>query len=431
MAATRLAYLLLPAIVALAYLPAMVSASCQGVSTANGIRTLRSGQYACASANWNNTDSAAGQYYHVCYGKQLVTRNCARGLVFDVKYNICNWPSVASCEVADPTPMALPTTTTPPPPTCNPETCKLPDCFCYGDVPAVDPNAIPQFIMLTFDDAITSYMFRSVYFDLLINPNFQNPNKCPAKATFFVSHNHTDYNLVQFLYNLGHEMASHGINHTSHETTFSDVADEIVGQRKMISEMTTIPEDEIQGFRSPYLDIYGNVQFEVLSHYNMTWDSSITNVEIFKGKSPLWPFTLDFTIEKDNCPMGECPDEKHPGVWEIPMNGWIGDNGYPCGMIDGCSISGQNFTGSTEDYYNFFMANFNTFYKEKVPMHMFTHASMFMKSPNSISGLKKFMSHVLTEFNNVWFVSPSQVVEWMKNPVTNDYLLMGDDRFSC
>merc|ERR1719228_2636734 len=290
--------------------------------------------------------------------------------------------------------------------TCNKTNCVAPDCFCYGDVPKMDRAAIPQFIMLTFDDAINSHMFSELYLDLLIREPFKNPNSCPAKATFFVSHNYTDYRFVQQLYDVGHEIASHGINHT-------------------------IPEEEIQGFRSPYLDIYGNVQFEVLSHYNMTWDSSITNVEISQGRSPLWPFTLDFTIDRNRCPMGECPTKAHPGVWEIPMNGWVGANGYSCGMIDGCSIKGANFTGDVDDYYNFFKANFDVFYKEKVPMHMFTHASMFLKSKNSIAGLRKFMQHVVTEFDDVWFVSPTQVVDWMKAPVTNDQMLLADERFDC
>merc|ERR1719234_5457 len=34
--------------------------------------------------------------------------------------------------------------------------CKLPDCFCSGTKPpkGLEPQNIPQFVMLTFDDSI-------------------------------------------------------------------------------------------------------------------------------------------------------------------------------------------------------------------------------------------------------------------------------------
>jgi hypothetical protein len=39
-----------------------------------------------------------------------------------------------------------------------------------------------------------------------------NPNGCPISATFYVSHEWTDYSQVQNLYSDGHEMASHTIS---------------------------------------------------------------------------------------------------------------------------------------------------------------------------------------------------------------------------
>lgn len=36
------------------------------------------------------------------------------------------------------------------------------------------------------------------------------------------------------------------------------------------------------------------------------------------------------------------------------MNGWVGDNGYSCGMIDGCSIKGANFTGTVDDFLRYY-----------------------------------------------------------------------------
>ena len=44
--------------------------------------------------------------------------------------------------------------------------------------------------------------------------NRTNPNGCPIKATFYVSHEWTDYTMVHDLYRAGHEIASHTITHS-------------------------------------------------------------------------------------------------------------------------------------------------------------------------------------------------------------------------
>lgn len=39
----------------------------------------------------------------------------------------------------------------------------------------------------------------------------KNPNGCPIRATFYVSHQYTNYRDVQQLWNLGHEIAVHSV----------------------------------------------------------------------------------------------------------------------------------------------------------------------------------------------------------------------------
>jgi hypothetical protein len=39
-----------------------------------------------------------------------------------------------------------------------------------------------------------------------------NPNGCPIAATFYISHEWTDYSQVQNLHADGHEIASHSIS---------------------------------------------------------------------------------------------------------------------------------------------------------------------------------------------------------------------------
>lgn len=68
----------------------------------------------------------------------------------------------------------------------------------------------PQMILLTFDDAINEENW-DIYTQEILLPTRKNPNGCPMKATFFVSHQYNNYQMTQRLWNLGHEIAVHSI----------------------------------------------------------------------------------------------------------------------------------------------------------------------------------------------------------------------------
>lgn len=79
---------------------------------------------------------------------------------------------------------------------------------CEGKL-ALDET--PQLVLITFEDAINDVHNKA--FDLIFNKTERrNPNGCPIRGTFFVSHEWTDYSLVQNLYADGHEMASHTVS---------------------------------------------------------------------------------------------------------------------------------------------------------------------------------------------------------------------------
>lgn len=65
-------------------------------------------------------------------------------------------------------------------------------------------------ITLTFDDAI-NFENWDLYTQKLFTPERKNPNGCPARATFYVSHQYTNYMQVQKMWNQGHEIAVHSI----------------------------------------------------------------------------------------------------------------------------------------------------------------------------------------------------------------------------
>lgn len=66
-------------------------------------------------------------------------------------------------------------------------------------------------VLITFDDAI-SILNIDLFEELFNNKSQFNPNGCPLRATFYVSHEWTDYGMVQDLYSDGHEMASHTVS---------------------------------------------------------------------------------------------------------------------------------------------------------------------------------------------------------------------------
>ncbi|VDN43420.1 unnamed protein product [Gongylonema pulchrum] len=70
--------------------------------------------------------------------------------------------------------------------------------------------ATPQFVVLTFDDAINGQS-EPIYRELLETYNFRNSNGCPIQATIFVSHEWTNYDAVERFYRQGHEIASNSI----------------------------------------------------------------------------------------------------------------------------------------------------------------------------------------------------------------------------
>lgn len=60
-------------------------------------------------------------------------------------------------------------------------------------------------IMLTFDGAINDLNYET-YSSIFLN-NRTSPNGCPIRGTFFVSHDYTNYQLVEEFYSRGHEIA--------------------------------------------------------------------------------------------------------------------------------------------------------------------------------------------------------------------------------
>jgi len=316
-------------------------------------------------------------------------------------------------------------------PLCDTSICKLPDCFCSEDGTQVPGNLcevgpsgaecqnVPQMITVTFDDAINNNnidLYREIF-----NGERKNPNGCDIKASFFVSHKYTNYSSVQEMHYLGHEIAAHSITHKDDEQFWSSAstdnwAKEMAGSRLIIDKFANITDNSVVGLRAPYLRVGGNSQFTMMEEQAFLYDSSITAP---LQNPPLWPYTMYFRMpHRCHGDLQNCPTRSH-AVWEMVMNELdrredpTVDEDLPgCAMVDSCSniLSGDQF-------YNFLTHNFYRHYDQnRAPLGLFFHAAWLKNNPEYLDAFLYWMDEILETHNDVYFVTMTQVIQWIQNP---------------
>ncbi len=62
----------------------------------------------------------------------------------------------------------------------------------------MNPSEVPQMVVITFDDAVNDENWK-LYTEKLFPASAKNPNGCPIHATFYVSHEYTNYAMVNIL----------------------------------------------------------------------------------------------------------------------------------------------------------------------------------------------------------------------------------------
>ncbi|XP_063697350.1 chitin deacetylase 8-like [Culicoides brevitarsis] len=299
---------------------------------------------------------------------------------------------------------------------CRKNNCFPPDCRCStaqppGNFPLEE---VPQFVYLTFDDAVHE---ENIEF---INKIFNESNYgfigCPAVGTFFVSHEYTDYSIINKLYSEGHEIALHSITHSHFgNSDLNEMIAEFVGQRKIVSQFADIPESEMVGIRMPFLQLAGDHQYEMLSKYGFEYDFSRTQW----NSKRMWPYTLDYETTQD-CFLGPCHKKSYPGLWQIPLIVWRDKSGSPCAMADGC----QNIPNDVDGLFEFFKDNFNRLYLSgaKAPFGFCIHAAWFKAEEPPQAGQHRLAAYIkfvryLQTLDDVFIVSSSEVIDWIKYPI--------------
>lgn len=197
---------------------------------------------------------------------------------------------------------------------CTPDVCKLPDCFCSGtDIPGnLSASSIPQIVMITFDGAVNTASFDA--YEELFDGRFKNPNECNISATFFVSHEYTNYCMVQALYHQRHEIAVNSISRRYPPSwweyaTEKEYIEEIGGMREILRKWGYVNPGDVKGFRVPYIQVGGNNEFKALKDLEFLYESSMPTQFFATPPNILWPYTLDYRSTQD-CQIAPCPTGK-------------------------------------------------------------------------------------------------------------------------
>nr|ABU98616.1 chitin binding PM protein [Helicoverpa armigera] len=313
---------------------------------------------------------------------------------------------------------------------CDQEACSLPDCRCSStNIPGgLNPRDVPQFVTVTFDDGVSVNNIIT-YRDILYNR--LNSNGCPAGVTFFVSHEYTNYALINELYNQGFEIALHSISHRTPQTYWFEatkevIKEEIADQKAQMAHFANIPPSAIKGVRMPFLQLAGNASFEIMAEYGLEYDC--TWPTIAHTNPGLWPYTLDYASTQD-CIIPPCPSASIPGVWVKPMVAWSDLNGVPCSMVDACFFIPDR--ENEEEWYKFILSNFERHYLgNRAPFGFYVHEAFLAANPAVNRALVRFMD-LVNNLNDAFMVNAHEVVDWVKNPKPlNEYRSQGCRSFS-
>ncbi|XP_006617231.1 uncharacterized protein LOC102672538 [Apis dorsata] len=363
--------------------------------------------------NGNFADPATCRRFYQCVDGYPYLNRCPSGLHFDDISKFCTFKNEARCGPIATTPAPI----TEPPidlaEKCDPANCQLPYCFCSRDgtiIPGgLHPDETPQMIIMTFDGAINHNNFD--HYQKIFATDRLNPNNCPLKGTFFISHEYCNYNMVQSLAHDGHEIATETISLQKglEDKGYEEWVGEMIGMREILKHFSNISISEIVGMRAPYLKPGRNTQYKVVEDFGYIYDSSIG---ISPLKVPIWPYTLDYKIPHE-CKAGTCPTKSFPGVWELPLNAHYVESyeGGHCPYLDQCVLHNHD----PEEVFEWLQEDFNRYYEQNRAPYMMPFHTNWFQIKELERGLSKFLDWAVT-LPDVYFVTATQALTWITDP---------------
>ena len=149
--------------------------------------------------------------------------------------------------------------------------------------------------------------------------------------------------------------------------------------------------------------------FQALYDLKFLYDCSRPTLHY--ARPPMWPYTYDYKSVQD-CPVGICPVNSYPGLWEIPNIDLLNKDGSVCGsMMDACIPS-----GNSSEWMEMLTRNFHYHYDtNRAPFGMHMHATWFLMGENRLKVFQDFMNY-LRELDDVWVLTAGQLIDWMRDP---------------
>ncbi|CAF1064476.1 unnamed protein product [Adineta steineri] len=317
---------------------------------------------------------------------------------------------------------------------CTKLNCQLPSCQCptsNSNPTSLNVTDIPQLVLFTFVGNLNQYTFDSVR--SILNPAHRNPNKCPISSTFFVNDNFTDYCLVQRLFNNHNEIAMTTSSNRCPLTNCyeenhwrqwidNDWKREIKQQRLNLIEQAYIHHSHIKGFRVPHLQIDENKHLELIRNFHFNYDSSM----LFQSSKLIWPFTLNYPINLNECM--NC-DESYPtmeGLWQFPLHEWTYSNtSESCRTFSDPSCLPEDEVHTADLLFDFIKYNFDRHSSltlgQRAPFVIELDLMWLSEHQNKrLEAMLRFIEYILNseDHRHVYFVSLEQALEWIKYPRT-------------
>ncbi|KAK3872525.1 hypothetical protein Pcinc_022397 [Petrolisthes cinctipes] len=373
--------------------------------------------FTCPSAEGQFASDQNCRTFYQCVGFHPYTQRCPAGSLYDGAKHECvsRHAEVIKC---GPQPIEEkaeekavdPFASSP----CDPVACVLPYCHCShkgNKIPGgLNPREVPQMIMITFDGAVNDLNFDT--YSKIFLQNRTNPNGCPIRGTFFVAHDYTNYRHVQDFYSQGHEIA---VGTISRRRGLEDEGEEswtgeMVTMREILKTFGGVREVDIKGQRAPHLKPGREAQYEVLSAYGFTWDSTINNPPT---EEPVWPYSLEYQVPHE-CRSGSCPERSFPGVWEIPMNSHFRDFNYQggfCPYLDQCALSYEN----EPEILQWLIDDFNRHYSTNRAPYMMALTTNWFQTKTLENALHAFIDYTMT-LDDTYYVTMTEALQWVTTP---------------
>ncbi|KAF4521597.1 hypothetical protein B566_EDAN001317 [Ephemera danica] len=363
--------------------------------------------------NGNFADPATCRRFYQCVDAYPYLNRCPSGLFFDDINKLCTFKNEARCGPIAATPAPITETPIDQAVKCDLSACALPYCFCSKDgtrIPGgLEASQTPQMIILTFDGAVNLNNYER--YKRVFKPERTNPNNCPIKGTFFISHEYSNYHMIQELAHNQHEVATETISlqRGLEDKGYEEWVGEMIGMREILRHFANVSRSDVVGMRAPYLKPGRNAQFEVMEDFGYVYDSSIG---VPPSKIPVWPYTLDYKIPHD-CKAGTCPTKSYPGIWEVPLNAHYVETyeGGHCPYLDQCVLHNHDPT----EVFEWLKEDFERYYNQNRAPYMMPFHTNWFQIKELEAGFHKFLDWALT-LNDVWVVTTTQALVWMTDP---------------